>query len=302
MQATGVVALATVLAGVAASGTIVHDHRVVILGAGTAGVGIADQLYKAMLRCGLSEAEARARFWLLDRKGLLLKNTPLLPFQESYARRSEEVEKWSLRDPKFIDLYDVIKNVQPTILIGCSTASGAFTEEIVKLMAAQVARPIIMPLSNPNFLSEAKPEDLMKWTNAKAIIATGSPFQEVNYEGKWYRIAQSNNALAFPGIGLGAIAVKAKRVTDGMLWAATQALCACSPARQDKMAPILPKLSETKMISSSVALAVAQQACKEGVAQIPSGVDLKEVIRKMWLEPQYYPFLKNKVPIKAGVD
>lgn len=292
MQATGTVALACVLAGVIASGTPLRDHRVVIMGAGTAGVGIADQIYDAMRRAGLGEEEARSHFWLLDRQGLLTRNSSLMPSQEPFARKQEEVKNWELRNPTSIGLYDVVKNAMPTILIGCSTAAGAFSEEIVKLMAQHIERPLIMPLSNPNILAEATPEDLLQWTNAKAIIAMGSPFPDVSYAGKYYRIAQSNNAFAFPGIGLGVIAAKAKHLTNDMLWAATRALSACSPVNQDKMAPLLPKLSEAKMVSFNVALAVAEQARKEGLAQISDDVDLKDIIKKSMWAPRYYPYKK----------
>lgn len=283
IQATGVVALACVLAGVTASGMPLREHRVVILGAGTAGIGIADQIYGAMRNAGLSDEEARSRFWLLDKDGLLTTQSTLLPFQQPYARKDEA---------HAIRLYDVVKSAKPTILIGCSTSAGAFNEEIVKLMAANVNRPIIMPLSNPNSLAEANPEDLLRWTDAKAIIAEGSPFPDVHYNDKYYRIAQSNNAFAFPGIGLGVIVSKAKRLTDGMLWAATQALSACSPVNQDIMAPLLPKLAEAKMVSANVALAVAEQARKEGLAQIPDNANLKEMIKKAMWEPRYYPYKK----------
>jgi malate dehydrogenase (oxaloacetate-decarboxylating) len=292
MQATGVVALGCVLAGVIASGMPLRDHRIIIFGAGTAGIGIADQIRSAMQRAGLSDAEACKQFWVLDKDGLLTTKSTLLPFQTAYARNSNELSSWELRDSHSVGLYDVIKNVKPTILIGCSTATGAFTEEIVTLMASQVNRPIIMPLSNPNSLSEAQPEDLIRWTNAKAIIATGSPFPDVGHQDKTYRIAQSNNAFAFPGIGLGAIAVKAKRLSDDMLWAATNALSQCSPVNQDKMAPLLPKLSEAKMVSYNVALAVATQARKEGLAQIADDIDLKQAIKMALWEPRYYPYKK----------
>lgn len=294
MQSTGVIALASVLAGVEATGIPLAQHRIVIFGAGTAGVGITDQIYDALLRFGLSKEEARERFWLIDRQGLLTSNSTLLPFQEGYARKKEEVHNWELRDPKYISLYDVVKNVKPTILIGCSTVAGAFNEEIVKLMAEQVERPVILPLSNPNSLSEAEPENLYKWTDGKALIATGSPFPNVEYAGKIYRIAQSNNALAFPGLGLGALAVRAKHISDGMLWAATCSLSQASPVRQDKMAPLLPKISETKMVSEHIALAVAKQAVEEGLAQIPADADLKALIKAFVWEPKYYPYRKMK--------
>lgn len=292
MQGTGVVGLACVLAGVLASGIPLSQHRIVIMGAGTAGVGIAEQIYRAFRREGLSEEEARAKFWLIDKGGLLLQESTLLPFQAPFARQRSELKNWKIKDEKYISLYDVVFNVKPTILIGCSTVAGAFSEEIIKMMAEKVERPIIMPLSNPNSLAEAIPEDLYKWTNGKAIIATGSPFPDVMYEGKWHRIAQSNNALAFPGIGLGAIVCKAKRLTDSMLWAAMEALINYSPAKYDKTSPIMPKLSEAKIVSFHVALAVAEQARKEGLAGIADEIDLKKAIQqKMW-EPHYYTYKK----------
>lgn len=300
MQGTGVVALSCVLAGVNASGIALKDHRIVIMGAGTAGVGIADQIHSALKQEGLSDKEAHSRLWLLDKTGLLTTQSPLQPFQAPFAREKTEILDWQLSNPDYIGLYDVVKNVKPTILIGCSTIAGAFTEEIVKLMAAEVNRPIIMPLSNPTSLAEAKPEDLLTWTNGKAIIATGSPFPSVNYENHWYRIAQSNNAFAFPGIGLGCIAVKAKHVSDDMLWAATQALSNCSPAIQDKMSPLLPKLSEAKMVSFQVALAVAKQARAEGLAQVPDSVDLKQAIKATMWEPVYYPYRKITNPCNSS--
>lgn len=292
MQATGVVALACVLAGVHASDMPLAEHRIVIMGAGTAGVGIADQIYNSLRRAGLSEKEAHARFWLLDKSGLLTTRSSLLPFQAPFARDAAEIEHWKLSHPEFIDLYDVVLNAKPTILIGCSTVAGAFNEKIVRLMAKNIERPIIMPLSNPNSLAEATPKDLLRWTEAKAIIATGSPFHDVEYENKNYRIAQSNNAFAFPGVGLGAIAVKAKQISDDMLWAATKALTACSPSADDKTAPILPRLSDSKMVSVQIALAVATQAREEGLAQISDDADLHEVIRRMMWEPVYYPYRK----------
>lgn len=294
MQGTGVVALAAVLAGVVASGIALPNHRIVIMGAGTAGIGIADQIYEALRHTGMSEQEARAHFWLLDRQGLLTSDMSLMPFQMPYARNKDEIQNWELNNANMIGLLDVVRNVKPSILIGCSTVAGAFTEEIVKLMCDQAGRPIIMPLSNPTTLSEAKPEDLLRWSKGEAIIATGSPYPNVNYEGRWTRIAQSNNALAFPGIGLGAIVSQAKYVTDGMLTAATMALKCCSPIIQDRMAPLLPKLAEAKMVSYKVALAVAQQARKEGIAEIDAKACLQNALIKAIWEPKYYPYKKVK--------
>lgn len=296
MQGTGVVAVASILAGVAASEIPLNEQRIVILGAGTAGVGIADQIYQALRRAGLNEKEAYGRFYLLDKSGLLTEQSSLLSFQRNYARRTDDIKNWEHRHSEKIDLYDVVKNAKPTILIGCSTAAGAFTEEIVKLMAAQTPRPIIMPLSNPTPLAEATPSDLIKWTDAKAIIATGSPFPDVHFNNKDYRIAQSNNAFAFPGIGLGCIAVQAKRVSDDMLWAATQALSHCSPVHHSKTlgTALLPKLANSNVVSMRVAYAVAQQAQAEGLARMTDSTHLETLIKRIIWKPRYYPYQKIK--------
>lgn len=292
MQSTAVVGVSCVLSGIIASGIPLKDHRIAILGAGNAGVGIADHIHDALVREGLSSEEAYNHFWLIDKDGLLTEADDVQDFQKPYIRKNDEIRQWECRSETQITLYDVVKNVKPTILIGCSTVAGAFTEEIVKLMHQHVPRPIIMPLSNPTSLSEAHPADLLNWTNANALIATGSPFDPVTVADKTYRVAQSNNAFAFPGIGLGATIAKAKKVSDGMLWAATQALSECSPVNQDKMAPLLPKLSESRMVSARVGLAVAEQARTEGLAQIPDSIDISNLIKKsMWI-PTYYPYKK----------
>jgi malate dehydrogenase (oxaloacetate-decarboxylating) len=291
MQTTGVVALASVIAGAQASGLPLRDHRVVIYGAGTAGAGIADQIYDAMLRSGLSSEEARSRFYMLDKNGLLTTNSELLSFQKPYARKPEEISHWQCREPGQISLYDVVKHAKPTILIGCSTAAGAFNEEVVTAMKEHSERPIIMPLSNPTALSEAEPKDLYEWTDGKAIIATGSPFADVRFNGTYQRIAQSNNALAFPGIGLGVIAVKARLLSDDMLWAAANALSRCAPIAQDRTAPLLPKLSEARMVSIQVAEAVALQARKEGLA-LNMKDDIKSLLKQTMWEPRYLPYRK----------
>lgn len=293
MQGTGTAALATVLAGIHASKIPLNQQRIVIFGAGTAGVGIADQICAALQRQGLTEKEAYAHFWLIDKNGLLTDQTPdLMIFQKPYVRSHQDIHSWKLRDANYINLYDVILHVKPTLLVGCSTVGGAFTEEIIRLMAKHTQNPIIMPLSNPTIKSEAKPEDLLLWTQGRALIATGSPFPDVCFENHLVRISQSNNALAFPGIGLGAIAVKAKYLTDDMLWAATEALSLCSPVNQNPSAPLLPKLSEATWVSRKVALAVAEQAKREQVAQIPQDMDLTHAINQITWEPRYYPYRK----------
>jgi len=293
IQSTATVALACILAGVNASEIPLKDHRFVIFGAGTAGVGIADQIVSSLQKAGLSLSDAYQHLWLIDKHGLLVeKSGQLLPFQKPFAVSLKSISHWEKRHPEYIDLYDVVKNVKPTILIGCSAVHNAFTEEIVKMMTTYISLPIIMPLSNPTIKSEATPADLLQWTEGRAIIATGTAFPDVAFEGRKIRIAQSNNAFAFPGIGLGTIAVKAKHVTDGMLNAATHALTQCSPANKDKTAPLLPKLSEIHSVSRQIALAVALEARREGLAEIDNSIDLNRAINEVSWHPQYYSYRK----------
>lgn len=290
MQSTGAVALACILAGVKASDIPMSDQQIIIFGAGTAGVGIADQVMAALQKNGCENPYDQ--MWLIDKDGLLMEDSSLFPFQKPYAVSKKRVENWELKNPNRIDLYDVIKNVRPTILIGASAMQHAFTEEMVKMMAQNVSRPIIMPLSNPTVKSEATPEDLLKWTEGRAMIATGSPFRDVNFNNHLTRIAQCNNAFAFPGIGLGTIAVKAKYLSDGMLEAATTALSQCAPIHKDKTAPLLPKLSEIHSVSRQVGFAVALQAKREGLARIDDSVDLNRAINEVSWDPKYYPYRK----------
>ncbi len=294
IQATGVVTVACILAGIKASGTPLTRHHIVIFGAGTAGVGIADQIQQALRHSGLSAEEAISKFWLIDKSGLLTDQTPgLLDFQKPYARKASELASWELQNSPFVGLLDVVKNVRPTILIGCSTVTGAFTKEIVQAMRKRVSRPIIMPLSNPLTKSEATPHDLIRWTKGQAIIATGSPYPDVIYEGEQIRVAQCNNAFSFPGIGLGTIAAKARHITDGMLWAAAQALSHFSHAHHHPLEPILPKLTESKKIRRQIALAVALRAREEGIAEVDPALDLEHIIDNMIWEPRYYPYRKE---------
>jgi malate dehydrogenase (oxaloacetate-decarboxylating) len=293
IQGTGVVTLAAMLAAVRVSGLNLDQQRIVIFGAGTAGVGIADQICTAMQREGASEAHARSCFWLLDRSGLLNENSlTLSPEQQRYARKASELTGWKVQQANRISLEDVIRNVHPTILIGSSTSPGAFTEDMIREMATHVDRPIIFPLSNPTDKSEAKPEDLLHWTQGKALIATGSPFPPVDFDGRQIQIAQCNNALVFPGIGLGVLATKSKLVTEEMLWAACEKTMACSPILHDPNAPLLPKLDKAQALSREIAIAVANQAIKEGMAQVDTNVPVEELINRVIWEPQYLPYRK----------
>ncbi|PER26726.1 NAD-dependent malic enzyme [Bacillus sp. AFS054943] len=286
IQGTGAVSLAAVLSAVKASGVPLSEHRVVVFGAGTAGIGIADQVRDAMVRVGLSEEESHNRFWCIDRNGLVTDNMgDLLDFQIPYARKEAEVSEWKAND--VIGLAEVVKHAKPTILIGTSTVAGAFKEEIIKEMASHVERPIILPMSNPTPLAEAKPADLIEWTEGRALVATGSPFEPVTYNGVTYVIGQSNNALIFPGLGLGTIVVRASVMTDGMFAAAAEAVASMVDTSQPG-APILPEVEELRNISEMVAIEVAKVAVAEGVAREKlSDNDIKIAVKEaMWM-PEY---------------
>ncbi|MBZ8124180.1 NAD-dependent malic enzyme [Bacillus thuringiensis] len=286
IQGTGAVSLAAVLSAVKASGVPLSEHRVVVFGAGTAGIGIADQVRDAMVRVGVSEEESYKRFWCIDRNGLVTDNMEdLLDFQIPYARQEAEVSEWKQND--VIGLAEVVKHVKPTILIGTSTVAGAFKEEIIKEMASHVERPIILPMSNPTPLAEAKPADVIEWTEGRALVATGSPFEPVTYNGVTYVIGQSNNALIFPGLGLGTIVVRASIMTDGMFAAAAEAVASMVDTSQPG-APILPEVEELRNISEMVAIEVAKVAVAEGVARVNlSDNDIKMAVKEAMWKPEY---------------
>ncbi|HDX9653924.1 oxaloacetate-decarboxylating malate dehydrogenase [Bacillus wiedmannii] len=286
IQGTGAVSLAAVLSAVKASGVPLSEHRVVVFGAGTAGIGIADQVRDALVRVGVSEEESYKRFWCIDRNGLVTDNMEdLLDFQIPYARKEAEVNEWKQND--VIGLAEVVKHVKPTILIGTSTVAGAFKEEIIKEMASHTERPIILPMSNPTPLAEAKPDDLIEWTEGRALVATGSPFEPVTYNGVTYVIGQSNNALIFPGLGLGTIVVRASVMTDGMFAAAAEAVASMVDTSQPG-APILPEVEELRNISEMVAIEVAKVAVAEGVARENlSDNDIKIAVKEAIWEPEY---------------
>jgi malate dehydrogenase (oxaloacetate-decarboxylating) len=288
VQGTGAVNLAAVLAGARISQTPLTQHRVVIFGSGTAGIGIADQLHDAMTSHGLDTAAARARFWCLDRDGLLTDDMAgLRDFQVPYARPAAEIRTWAgYGTSGGIGLAEVVGRVHPTILIGTSTQHGAFTGPIVREMAAHVSRPVILPMSNPTDLAEATPADLLAWTSGRALIATGSPFAPVTWQGVTYQIGQANNALIFPGLGLGALLGRAHRITDHMITAAAQAVAELTDTTTPG-APLLPPIDDLRATSARVALAVALAAAQDGVAGRP-GITDGDVHAAMWI-PRYAP-------------
>ncbi|WP_420265358.1 NAD-dependent malic enzyme [Candidatus Magnetominusculus dajiuhuensis] len=294
-QGTGAVALAVLRAGLNAIGSGFASQRVVIFGAGTAGTGIADMICLAAMEEGVAEQNARKMFWLIDTNGLIHEGSKdVTTGQRPYARTSEELSQWHMSGSAPIGLEDVVKQVHPTILIGTSKQPRAFTERIVRDMAAHTARPIIFPLSNPTSLHEAIPADILAWTDGKAVIATGSPFEPVPYGGKIYSITECNNFFFFPGLALGAIASGARLVTDGMIIAGAKALGDYRPASADVAGGLLPELSEAVPLSERVALAVGVEALKQGLAAVGSESEILSAIKALSWSPQYRRIKKKR--------
>jgi malate dehydrogenase (oxaloacetate-decarboxylating) len=291
IQGTAAIAVGTLLCAINVTGVPLSQQRIAVLGAGSAGTGICALLLRAMVESGLSEKDARAAFYLVDRSGLLVQGMPgLQPFQAPFAQAADRVAGWKLKTPGWIGLEDVVANAQPTVLIGTSGQAQAFTEPVVRAIAKNVKRPVIFPLSNPTERSEATPADLDAWTEGRAVIATGSPFPPLKRDAKHVRIDQNNNAYVYPGIGLGAIAVRARRISDGMFLAAANAIAAQSPAKRDPNTNLLPPLVDIRKLSFAVALAVARQAQQEGCAEARSEEETAAAISaKMW-EPVYAPY------------
>lgn len=295
IQGTATVTLGTLIAASRAVGEQLRDQRIVFLGAGAAGCGIAEQIIERMKLEGLTEAEARSRVFMVDRFGLLTDNMPnILDFQANLAQKKSGLAAWAQSDEE-ISLLKTVQNVHPTILIGVSAQPGLFTEEIVRTMHSHCARPIIMPLSNPTSRVEAHPIDLINWTNGAAVVATGSPFIPVHFNDKVYPIAQCNNSYIFPGIGLGVLAVKARKVTDLMLMAASEALADLSPLAQAHTGGLLPDLKDIEKVSRAIAFKVGRAAQNSGAAEKISDQDLMDRIESNFWYPEYRTYtLKEK--------
>jgi len=296
IQGTAAIAVGTLLSAINVTGTPLTEQRIAVLGAGSAGTGICSLLLRAMTEAGLSEAEARSRFYLVDRDGLLVEGTNgLQPFQTPFAQKRAELANWTLTTSERIGLVDVITNAHPTVLIGTSGQPHAFHEAAVRAMGDRVRRPVIFPLSNPTERAEATPHDLLEWTEGRAVIGTGSPFPAVQRDGHAFRIDQTNNAYVYPGIGLGAIAAKAPRISDGMFLEAARVIAAMSPAKHDPQANLLPPLTEIRELSFHVAVAVAKRAQADGLADATSDAELTNAVRaKMW-EPVYAQYRRTNV-------
>jgi malate dehydrogenase (oxaloacetate-decarboxylating) len=294
IQGTAAVALGAILSAVRVAGSSLRNQEIVFLGAGSASTGVADYLRAALVTEGLSEEEARGRFWMVDRDGLLHSaRTDLTPEQRIYAQPLSRISSWPRTGSANIGLADVIHNVRATVLIGLSTIGSAFSEPVVREMAAKVDRPIIFPLSNPTEHSEARPRDLYCWTNGRALVATGSPFPPVHFEGRSIPISQCNNIYIFPAVGLAVVALQfsagtagAARITDAMMIAAARTLARHSPALEDPSAPLLPALEDLRGLAVEIAFAVAQEAARSGVAPV---LDSSAALRSRILASQWSP-------------
>ena len=288
IQGTAAVALGAILGAVNVTGKRLQGQQIVMFGAGSAGIGVADGLRAALKEDGLSEEAARSHFWVIDKNGLLHSGRKDLTSEQSvYAQPEDRLSGWPRAANGEIGLAEVIRSIEATILIGLSTVGGAFSEAIVREMARKVRQPIIFPLSNPTAKSEATPADLIRWTDGRALVATGSPFAPVNYGGRTIPIAQCNNVYIFPAIGLGLVASGARRVTEPMILAAAQRLGANSPAIKDPSAPLLPRLTELRHVAAQIAVSAGVQAVRDGVAPRLTEAELQSRVMAAQWAPAY---------------
>jgi malate dehydrogenase (oxaloacetate-decarboxylating) len=297
IQGTAAVTTATILAAVHATGIPLHQQTIAMFGSGSAGIGIINLLISAMKEQGLSEAEARKRIFAFNRYGLIVEGCRgIRPEQQQLVRKREDVEGWQLSGGEDISLLDVVRNAKVTVLAGVSAQPGAFTEEIVREMVRHTDRPVIFPLSNPTSKSEADPADLLRWSDGRALVGSGSPFPPVEVNGRMVRISQINNSYIFPGLALGILVSKAERVTDNMIMAAAKTLAALSPARNDKNDALLPPIADSRKVGMIVGEAVAHQAVADGVAEPANGESVKERIKEYMWEAVYLPYQRVDIP------
>jgi malate dehydrogenase (oxaloacetate-decarboxylating) len=294
IQGTAAVATATLISAINVTGIPLEQQTIAMVGFGSAGLGIANLLTQFLQDKGLTNEEARSRFYAIDRYGLVTENgMGMRPEQLPYARKEKEVQGWKQAGDGEITLRDVVRHAKPSVLIGVSGQAGAFTEEAVREMAKHAARPVIFPLSNPTSRSEATAQDLMDWTEGRALVGTGSPFDPVNVGGKKIAVTQTNNSYIFPGLALGILASKAKRVTDTMVKAAAEELVRNLPTQKDKQASLLPPLSEARRLGRSIGQAVGRQAIRDGQVQVADEAELdRELQANIW-EPVYVPYELN---------
>ncbi|MDD9155495.1 NAD-dependent malic enzyme [Aliivibrio sp. S4TY2] len=287
IQGTAAVTVGSLLAACKAAGSSLAQQRVTFLGAGSAGCGIAEAIIAQMVSEGISDAQARSQVYMVDRWGLLQEGMPnLLDFQQRLVQKTENTKDWVSEEPNY-SLVDVMRNAKPTVLIGVSGAPGLFSKEVIQEMHKHCERPIVFPLSNPTSRVEATPNDIIRWTNGQALVATGSPFDPVTHDGQIYPIAQCNNSFIFPGIGLGVLAIKATRVSDEMLQESSRALAECSPLAINGSGALLPPLEEIHTVSKKIAFAVAKKAIEQGYALEITDEALHQKIEQYFWKPVY---------------
>jgi malate dehydrogenase (oxaloacetate-decarboxylating) len=297
IQGTAAVAIGTLLSAINVTKVPLTEQRVVVFGAGSAGCGIATLFLKAMTDAGLHQRDAADRIFLVDRDGLLVEGMgDIASYQKPFVQNKSVAGAWKLDHPDKVALLDVVRNARPSVLIGVSGQPGAFSEPVVRAMAEHNKRPIIFPLSNPTSRAEATPEDLENWTDGRAVIGTGSPFPPLTRGGTKFRVDLTNNSYIFPGVGLGVIAVKARRVTDSMFMAAAKALAAVSPARANPNGHLLPPVTSLRDVSAAVATAVAQQAHNEDLTEGINADEIEGLIRAHIWTPRYLPYRRVNKP------
>lgn len=294
IQGTAAVATGALLSAIAVTGGPLTEQRIAIFGAGSAGCGIAGLLMAAMVEAGVGAAEAAKRFYMVDQDGLLIEGmNALTGFQKPFVQDRDKIAMWPVEQPAHVSLLDVVKNARPTTLIGVSGQPGSFSAQIVHTMAENNRRPVIFPLSNPTSRAEAMPADIERWSNGRAVIGTGSPFPPLVRDGRPFKVDQTNNSYIFPGVGLGAIAVRAARITDTMFMAAAKALAAMSPARNDTGSNLLPPVTALREVAIAVAHVVGLQACKEGLTELAPDEIEPAIAAKMW-SPRYLPYVRTR--------
>ena len=287
IQGTAAVTVGSLLAACKAAGSKLSEQRVTFLGAGSAGCGIAEAIIAQMVSEGISDAQARSQVYMVDRWGLLQEGMPnLLDFQQRLVQTNKNTEGWETEGTGF-SLLDVVRNAKPTVLVGVSGAPGLFSKEVIQEMNLHCEPPIVFPLFNPTSRVEATPNDIIRWTEGQALVATGSPFEPVTHKGTTYPIAQCNNSYIFPGIGLGVLAVNASRITDEMLMESSRALATCSPLAINGSGALLPPLEEIHTVSKKIAFAVGKKAIEQGVALEITEEALQQAIDQHFWQPVY---------------
>ena len=276
IQGTAAVTTGAILAAISATNRSLEEQRFVMLGTGSAGTGITRQLLRTMVASGMDESAARSRFYLIDRGGLLHQGrADVKPIHQPFSHALSDLQNWGCDEQQHIGLEEVVRHAKPTVMIGATGQAGVFSESVVREMALHTHVPVIFPLSNPTSRAEAKPADIIAWTKGKAIVATGSPFEAVPYQGVSHVISQCNNSYVFPAIGLAVLTVKAKRVTEGMFMAAALALRDAAPAMNSPGGPLLPPLSDIRGLTRQIAMAVSHAAQTDGVAEVMSAEGLE---------------------------